>query len=294
MEIVLNLEPLLKFFSLPVDEMFRRLIVYYGWMILAAIFLNGALMCWVTWRRRLWYRKQKFTLLAIDIPKANEQSPKALENMFAYLAGAHGSISLIENYWEGKFQLGFSFEIAGIDGYIQFLVRTPAAFRNLVETAVYSQYPNAEIAEVEDYVNTVPSKYPHPDFDAWGAEFIPVQMEPEFKQALPIRTYKEFEYQIGRPEFHFKDPMATLMDLMSSLHPGEQLWYQLLLIPIAADWSKIGKPAIDNVLGVKPKAEPGIIERFFDWLIEALGTFSEVFYSIWGDIEDSKKDEFKK
>ncbi|HQB50680.1 MAG TPA: hypothetical protein PLT32_00480 [bacterium] len=293
MEIILNLGPLFSFFSLPVEEMFRRLVFYYGWMILAVIFLNGALMCWLTWRRRLWYRKQKFTLLAIDIPKANDQSPKALENMFSYLAGAHGSINLIENYWEGKFQLGFSFEIVGIDGYIQFLVRTPAAFRNLVETAVYSQYPNAEIAEVEDYVDSVPNNYPNPDYDVWGAEFVPVQMEPEFKQALPIRTYKEFEYQMGKPEFHFKDPMATLMDLMSSLRPGEQIWYQILLLPIAADWSKIGKPAIDNVLGVKPKAEPGLIESFFDWSIETLGNVSEMIYSIWGDLPKSAVKEDK-
>ena len=168
MEIVLNLAPLLNFFSLPADEMFRRIILYYGWMIPAIIFLNGAGYVWMAWRRRLFFRKQKFMLLAIDIPRANEQTPKALENMLCYLAGAHGTINLIETYWEGKFQLGFSFEIVGIDGYIQFLVRTPVAFRSLVETAIYSQYPDAEIAEVEDYVNTVPSTFPDPDFDMWG------------------------------------------------------------------------------------------------------------------------------
>ncbi|HPW44485.1 MAG TPA: hypothetical protein PLX67_02115, partial [bacterium] len=119
MEIVLNLAPLLNFFSLPADEMFRRIILYYGWMIPAVIFLYGAGCVWLAWRRRLFFSKQKFVLLAIDVPRANEQTPKALENMLCYLAGAHSTFNLIETYWEGKFQLGFSFEIVGIDGYIQ-------------------------------------------------------------------------------------------------------------------------------------------------------------------------------
>jgi len=285
MEIVLNFAPLFSFFSLPADEMFRRVILYYGWMVPAIIFLYGASYVWLSWRRGLFFSKQKFMLLAIDVPRANEQTPKALENMLSYLAGAHASINLIEQYWEGKFQLGFSFEIVGIDGCIQFLIRTPVAMRSLVETAIYSQYPDAEIAEVEDYIDTVPSTFPDPDFDMWGAEFIPVQMFPTYKQALPIRTYKDFEYQFGRPEYYFKDPMATLMDLMSSLRPGEQIWYQLLVLPVGAEWSDIGKLAIEDVLGAKPKDEPNIIEKIFDGLLAILSQLSEAIYSIFGEIE---------
>jgi len=85
----MNLAPLINFFYLPTDEILRRLILYYGWMIPAIMFLKGSLMVWLSWRRRLFFRKQHFTLLAIDIPRGNEQTPKALENMLAYLAGAH-------------------------------------------------------------------------------------------------------------------------------------------------------------------------------------------------------------
>jgi hypothetical protein len=294
MEIILNLAPILGFFNLPADEMFRRIILYYGWMIPAIIFLHGAGYVWMAWRRRLFFRKQNFLLLAIDIPRGNEQTPKALENMLSYLAGAHSSVNLIEKYWEGKFQLGFSFEIVGIDGYIQFLIRTPVAMRSLVETAVYSQYPDAEIAEVEDYINTVPDTFPDPEFDVWGSEWIPVQRVPQYRQALPIKTYKDFEYQFGRPEYYFKDPMATLMDLMSSLRPGEQIWYQLLVLPIAADeWFVIGKPAIDDILGVKPKQTSTIIDKFFEGFIELMSQFSEAIYSIWGNIEKTPTKEEK-
>ncbi len=296
----MNLAPLINFFYLPADEIISRLILYYGWMIPAIIFLKGSLMVWLSWRRRLFFGKQHFTLLAIDIPRGNEQTPKALENMLAYLAGAHSTFNLIETYWEGKFQLGFSFEVAGIDGYVQFLVHTPVQFRNLVETAIYSQYPDAEIAEVEDYVGTVPDNFPDPDFDMWGAEFIPVKMEPSYKQALPIKTYKDFEYQYGRPEYYFKDPMASLMDLMSSLRPGEQIWYQILLIPTLMDWAAIGQMAIDNVLGNKPKYKETIIDKFLDWILNIISQIGDLVGSVLGlgesipaTTKEEKEEQFK-
>ena len=296
----MNLAPLINFFYLPADEIISRLILYYGWMIPAIIFLKGSLMVWLSWRRRLFFGKQHFTLLAIDIPRGNEQTPKALENMLAYLAGAHSTFNLIETYWEGKFQLGFSFEVAGIDGYVQFLVHTPVQFRNLVETAIYSQYPDAEIAEVEDYVGTVPDHFPDPDFDMWGAEFIPVKMEPSYKQALPIKTYKDFEYQYGRPEYYFKDPMASLMDLMSSLRPGEQIWYQILLIPTLMDWAAIGQMAIDNVLGNKPKYKETIIDKFLDWILNIISQIGDLVGSVLGlgesipaTTKEEKEEQFK-
>ncbi|MBP8599636.1 hypothetical protein KBI31_00095 [Patescibacteria group bacterium] len=298
----MNLTPLINFFYLPADEIVWRLVFYYGWMIPAIMFLKGSLMVWLSWRRRLFFSKQHFTLLAIDIPRGNEQTPKALENMLAYLAGAHSNPNLIETYWEGKCQLGFSLEVVGIDGYIQFLVRTPDSFRNLVETAIYAQYPDAEIAEVEDYVDTVPDNFPNPDFDMWGAEFVPVAMNPPYKQALPIKTYKDFEYDYGRPEYHFKDPMASLMDLMSSLKPGEQIWYQILLIPTVADWPALGQEAINNILGNKPKSKETIIEKFFDGILNLISQIGDFVGGIFGlggtssqtsDKKEEKEDQFK-
>lgn len=285
MTITVDFSGLQELFYLPLHIMVWRVFWwYFGWMPMAIVMLWGLIQIWVRKRRIAWDKKQKFILLAIDVPRNNAQSPRAVENMFIYFAGAHSTLNLIEQWWEGKFQLGFSFEIVSIDGFIQFLIRTPVQFRHLVETAVYSQYPDAEIYEVEDYVGVAPDHYPDDEYDIWGAEFIQVK-----NQVLPIRTYEQFEHKFGDPELHYKDPMASLMDLMSSLQKGEQLWYQIILIPIGEEWKKEKDAFIAKMLG--EKAKPTKANNFIDKILAWMGDASEQVYQLWGEIEDKKKKE---
>jgi hypothetical protein len=104
---------------------------------------------------------------------------------------------------------------------------------------------------------------------------------------LPIRTYPEFEHKMGEPEVQWKDPMATLMDLMSSLQKGEQLWYQILLIPIDTSWVKKKEIFISKIL--KEKLPGTKANGFVDQILEWMSDISEQIYSLWGDIEDKKK-----
>ena len=84
------------------------------------------------------------------------------------------------------------------------MIRTPAHFRHLVESAIYSVYPDSEITEVEDYTKDMPSRFPDEEYDCWGAEFIPTAPY----SLLPIKVYREFEHQFGRPETTYRDPLA--------------------------------------------------------------------------------------
>lgn len=282
MNIDINTAGIERFFSLPPDKMFWAFMGNFGWIIIGIVFIWGVLQLYLYWIRGKWAATHKHTLLAIDIPKGNEQTPKAVENMFTYLAGAHGSENFFETWFEGKFQKSFSFEIVSLEGYTQFLIRTPSEYRNLIESSVYSQYPDAEISEVDDYTDTVPQKYPDEEYDIWGTEF--TQSAPWM---YPIKVYEDFEHKMGPSETQFKDPMASLMDLCGSLRQGEQFWIQFIVTPIGFDWIKEAEKEIDKILGKKPKAKKG----FFMMLVEWLGELSEIFYSIWGNIEDKEKEE---
>jgi hypothetical protein len=275
MNIVINTARLDYFFNLPAGQMFWVFMANVGWIIIAIVFLSGVRELYLFWMRVRWGSTHKNILLAIDIPRGNEQTPKAVENMFTYLGGAHGSISFFEKWFEGKFQKCFSFEIVSLEGYTQFLIQTPAEFRNLVETAVYSQYPDAEIAEVDDYVQSVPASLPDEEYDVWGTEFI---QNEHF--AYPIKCYQEFEHNIGASETQFKDPMASLMDLCGSLRQGEQLWMQILVIPTGFAWTKDAQKESDKLLGRKGKAKKGWGSK----IVEAMGEASEIIYPIWGEI----------
>lgn len=256
-----------------------------GWIPIAIMFLFANRILWLHSRRAKWSVNNKFILLAIDLPSNNEQSPKAVENMFSYLAGAHGTQNFFEKWFGGEYQLAFSYEVVSIEGYTQFLIRTPIQFRNLVESSVYSQYPDAEIVEVDDYTANAPKTFPDEEYDIWGTEFIQSS-----SQIFPIKTYPDFEHQFGPSETQFKDPMATLMDLCSSLRAGEQLWYQIIVIPTGFDWIKEADAEADKILGkIKKNVSLGnrIVDRFMVWM----DWFSEAVISLWGDIEETKKEE---
>ncbi|MDD4333465.1 MAG: hypothetical protein PHT51_05150 [Patescibacteria group bacterium] len=285
MDITVDLTPIADFFNLPADIMLWRMLVLFGWVPIVAVFLYGAKEVWLFYIRNFKYAPTvKSILLAIDIPRGNEQSPKAVENIFTYLAGAHSTINLLETYWEGKVQLGFSFEIVSIEGYTQFIIRTPIQNRNLVESAIYSQYPDAEITEVDDYTANMPSTFPDEEYDIWGCDFIQKR-----HWVYPIKTYEEFEHSLGKEGVQFKDPMASLMDLCSSLIKGEQLWFQMIVRPMGFDWMEEGDKEIRKILGEKPKgtATNAAIDTFVKWM----GDFSEFVYRLWGEIEEPKKEE---
>ena len=282
MDIVINTSRLDQFFNLPADQMFWVFMGNIGWLILAIFFLYGACELYLFYMRQEWGKSHKSILLAIDIPKGNEQSPKAVENMFTYLAGAHGSINFFEKWFEGQYQKRFSCEIVSLEGYTQFLIWSPLEFRNLVESAVYSQYPDAEISEVDDYTSAVPSNVPDEEYDVWGTEFIQKD-----SWVYPIKSYLEFEHQMGPSETQFKDPMASLMDLCGSLRQGEQLWFQMLVIPLGFDWGKESEKAINKIFGRKAKFKSSLAAQG----VEALGNLSEVIYPIWSDVETKEKKE---
>ncbi|NIA18401.1 MAG: hypothetical protein GWO79_00805 [Actinobacteria bacterium] len=286
MDIIIDLTQISEFFNQPAYVIFGRLFYIVGWIPVAVVLLWGFKELWIFYIQNKWGATQNYIFLAIDIPRGNEQSPKAVENMFSYLAGAHGTLNLVERFWEGKFQLAFSFEIVSIEGYTQFLVRAPAQARDLVESAFYAQYPDAEITEVNDYTEGMPTKFPDDEYDVWGADFIQVK-----NSAYPIKTYEEFEHQMGDPKLTFRDPMASLMDLTSSLKKGEQLWYQIILVPTGFEWPEMGEKEISKILKEKVKAKNNIADWIINSVMGMLEAFSEGVYKMWGDIEDKEKKE---
>lgn len=287
MNLVIDLSGLIDFLSQPFYIFAWQLFWLVGWIPVSLALLWGFKEMWIHYRQDQWSGAQKKIFLAIDIPRGNRQSPRAVENMFSYLAGAHGSINLIDQYWLGVIQLSFSFEIVSIDGYTQFVIRTPEKFRDLVETAIYSQYPDAEITEINDYTQETPSHFPDEEWDVWGAEFIHAKPE-----AYPIKVYEQFEHKMGEPEEHYRDPMAALMDLCSSLRKGEQLWYQIIVKPIDMnEWLAIGDKEVSKILKEKTKPQHNIFDKLGEGFLHILGEFSEIVYSLWSDINPAKKEE---
>lgn len=239
---------------------------------------------WLLLRQKKYLATIEYVLLAIDIPKDNEQSLLAVEQIFATLAGIRSGPNLWEKWWIGKVQLAFSLEIISLEGYIQFLIRVPAVYRDLTEAAVYAQYPEAEITEVSDYVDIIPSRTDeNSDFKLWGTEFCLDKIS-----AYPLKTYKLFEHSLSQA---FIDPMASLMEVMSKLGPAEQLGLQIVLAPVGDDWKKNAVNTVKKLIGEEALSQKNIGDKAIDTALVGIDKFSEAVYSLWGDIK--KKEDQK-
>ncbi|MFH1536446.1 MAG: hypothetical protein ABID45_00495 [Patescibacteria group bacterium] len=196
-----------------------------GILIIYFVIIIYACVGWKRYIRERKKRTRKYVVLQLNIPKENEQSMKAVEKIFVQLQGAVDRPNLQEQWLDGWLQESFSFEIASINGHTSFFIHTTDYYRDLVESAVYAQYPDAEIFEVEDYTKGIDYKLLEKgEWKAWGAE---LQLTND--DYVPIRGYERFEHGL---EGRFIDPMASILEIMSRLEPGEQIWYQVIVTPV--------------------------------------------------------------
>ncbi len=219
--------------------------VHGGWFFVGLTLLAGL---WELWcyeiEQHYHHTKLRWLLLAINVPKRSEQTPKSVENIFASLMGLHVSINAWEKYVEGRSQENFACEIASHGGFIQFYMWVPVKTRDVFEAAVFAQYPDAEIHEAEDYTKKYPMRFPNDEWDCWGTELVNKKSE-----CWPIKTYPYFEDKMSGT---FKDPLSQLFEVMAFLGPGEELWVQYPIKPIEQDWQqKCATHEVNKLIGEK-------------------------------------------
>jgi hypothetical protein len=202
-----------------------------------------------------------------------------MEQVFVALFGAWSTPNYFDMYLEGRFfQPIFAFEIQGINGEMHFYVRTESKFRNLVESAIYAQYPEAEIEEVEDYVNTVPANLPNPEWNLWGVDYKLFRDD-----AYPIRTYHHFQEDVTKGMI---EPLGVLADAISTLQPGHQTWFQILVRPVRDDeWIPAVKKIVNELAGRETLKKSGALVNFFKGLADILVSSIK---NIFGPVEEKK------
>jgi len=188
---------------------------------------------WKFWRVERWFETTyKAILLEVKLPRDIVKPIRAMEQV---LDGIHQALweppNWIEEWWEGQVPLGLDFEIASIGGEIHFYIRIHKKYRDIVEANIYSQYPEAEISLAEDYVKYVPQDIPNKEWDLWATDYKFLKADP-----YPIATYKNFETETEPLEEKRVDPMASLLENLSKIKPGEQLWIQISASPMAEEY----------------------------------------------------------
>jgi len=205
------------------------------WIYIPFILFLLAKDLWLKNVRQKFIEKIDWILLEVKPPSEIKKTPRAMEQFFAGLHGTQWTPNWKERNLEGQVQEWCSLELISQNGEIHFFVRTLSKYRDLVEAQIYAQYPETEINQVDDYVQSIPSDIPNQNYDLWGTELI---LDKE--DAYPIRTYVEFEKNIVVEEQRI-DPIASLLEVMSKIREGEQIWIQTLIRPVMDDWKKTGE-----------------------------------------------------
>jgi len=266
------------FLNQPLDQIINQLIWMFGWVPIVIAVAFGLMQTWVEIQRKHWRTKRPYVLLAIDVPRLTEQSPKAVENIFAVTVALKSGPTWLETYLQGKNQWRHSFEITSINGYIQFYIWTEERYRDVFEAAVYSQYPDAEIALVEDYTKAVPHYYPNEEYDMWGSEY--VLDRPDY---FPIRTWEDFEHSASKDEY-LKDPLTNLFEGFALMRPGEQIWFQIITEYAGDAWKKEGDAFINETFGADiGQKKSGVLNT-------GLNMLASIPSTIIGDLLGSEED----
>lgn len=214
------------------------------WMPVAI--LIGAWKAWITYIQSLYLSGRQPVLLEMKIPREVARSPRAMELALTALNLSSGETTFFHRAWKGQVRPFFSFEIVSFGGEIHFYIWCWKNYKDTIEAMMYAHYPEIELVEVEDYA--MKFQFDPEKHRAWGVEWPLMSYMKGLNFTFEInayqpRTYIDFELDKD-PKEEFKiDPLANILEFMSSIKPNEQLWIQIVL-------RKSGKQYILNPLGL--------------------------------------------
>ncbi len=255
-------------------------VIWNWWWLPVPFFLFGKLkklyFFWIRWE--FWFSKFRSSIIVLEIipPKNLAKTFKTMEDVFGALWGPFYTPPNWREEWLEGFPKGyggpawFALEIASIAGNIHFYARLPKGMKNHFEATIYSQYPDAEISVAEDYTKNVPDDAPNDEWDIRGEDSQLLR-----EDIYPIKTYDRFfEPQMGKiNEERLVDPIHSLMESLSQIKSGDQVWIQMGLVPIVPgdlpNYESDSKQVM-NKLAKRPGVpkDPGAIKRNADILFD--------------------------
>jgi len=235
-----------------------KVLITYWWAYLPILIFWLLVEIWGDYNRTKYLSGLDWIILRIKFPQEVAASFKAMEQVFANIHGVYKKdLDWDEKFFEGKVIDQFSFEVVGSNGEVGFYIRTLESHRNLIESSIYAQYPEAEISEATDYTQFLEGEAPSDEYDIFGMEMTFIE-----KNYFPIRTYEYFEDVPGGPRVPRVDPLASLSELLGSLKIGEHIWIQYNLEPMGRGWTKEADEKIEELTkSGTPTEEGGVVFR---------------------------------
>jgi len=215
---------------------------WWLWLFILLFFLARSF--WLAYVQEYFKRSIQWVMLELRMPRELRKTPRAMEQVFMAMHAVRNSPSdVLERWWDGEVPMWFSCEAVSFGGEVHFYLRVPTVRRNHIEAALYAQYPDIEIVEVEDYINRLPSTFD--ELEKAGYDFFGNELVLNKKDVYPILTYADFEATQTEKEL---DPVGALLETLSRIRPQEHLWLQILIRPkVDEGWYEEGEKEIKRI-----------------------------------------------
>ncbi len=201
-------------------------------------------------------------VLQLRFPRENLKTPKAMEQVITSLHGTYSfGQTWRDEFIKGKVEDWFVLEMVGTATGITFYAIVLAGLKKMFEAAFFSQYPEVEIMEAEDYLQNLPEQIPNEEYNLYGTEF---EMPNPEGHAMPVKTYQFFESPSDDQRL---DPMATITEAISNLKDDEVFMMQLVIRAAGRDTHpevyESAKNIVNRIMKREEKHEhkPGIMSH---------------------------------
>jgi len=188
-------------------------------------------------------------ILRIAMPKTNDKTPLAAEQMFASIHGLFkesGIVPILSLEIQSDSRMGVVFHVV--------IQNNIASF---IKTQIYAQYPNAEIAVADDYMKASESWNENAQVSAGE-----VILERPF--IFPIKTFRDFDV----------DPLSAIAGAVSELSLSEEAWIQILVRPYPNTWQETSRKYIIELREGNNIFEP---KGFWSGFIGVISGFVKIF-----------------
>jgi len=237
-----------------------------GWVVVLWALVYMFYHLYMDYIQEKWYLQLEWVFLKVTAPKENDKSPLAFEQIFNQLHSVHATHEPGQIYFEGRLDIWFTWEVVSIGGAINNYVKILKKHRDILEAAVYSQFPDAEITEAEDYFEKLPRRF----MDVRGFDIFAFSVYMPKDNAYPIRTYLDFEHSTAET---FVDPITGMWEELGKLSPYEMFIVQFILRPWDEDWKVKGYKLVKKLKGVPEK-------HGTNWFLEILSAIIGPFLDI--------------
>jgi len=215
---------------------------------------------WLDYVRGKQFLGLKYCVVEIKLPKDTFKSPLAMEVFFVALHN-HADGTAYAQYWKGETRPWYSMELISIEGQVKFMMWMEERRKSNLVSALYSQFPDIEVRDVEDYAKSV-------HFDPKTMKIFACEFKFSKPDPYPIKTYVDYGLDKDPKEEFKVDPMLPLIEWLGSLRPNEQAWIQIPIIAHKDDqrlpghifkkgdlWKEKAKELINEIMIRDPKTK---------------------------------------